>query len=106
MSVEGSILFKLRQAVAQGAALASLAAGAGCAQSEPPDDGSTSPDSLPDDGATSPDSLVELPREMLGCWGEYYEGLNDGMYHGQCCVEAHCYTPAGNAKNGWCSFGR
>lgn len=67
---------KLSRAIAQGAALASLTSLAGCSaetSGEPP--GNT--------------NLVPYALNGVGCWGPSH----DGGYYGQCCADAHCYTP-------------
>src|SRR5262245_28251030 len=93
-----SMLLKLRQAITQGAALASLTVVTGCAESESkPGDvprGQAGGDA-PADATTQAMADASLPTtpyplDRLGCWGENH----DGGYHGQCCVSARCYTPA------------
>jgi hypothetical protein len=64
---------KLSRAIAQGAALASMTSIVGCSDDHP---GNT--------------NLVPYALNGVGCWG----ASHDGGYYGQCCADAHCYTPS------------
>lgn len=77
-----SIAQQLARAIAQGAALASLASVAGCS-------GETSGEQHPTNT-----HLVPYESSGVGCWGPSH----DGGYYGQCCADAHCYTPSDGAS--------
>jgi hypothetical protein len=110
---------ELRESIHAGAALAALTLAAGCGGKDvagtevrTADHPSTTPVDTPTTttpdvtdaatstpGATDAATSPNLPREtyslaQIGCFGPGY----DGGYYGQCCFEAHCYTPgAGEA---------
>jgi hypothetical protein len=72
-AIPDSLLLKLTQAVLQGAALASLSFAVSCAA----------------DADNAPRPTEQYSLASLGCSGEEKTGL----YFGQCCVRASCYTP-------------
>jgi len=99
-----NIKAQLLRAVQQGAALATVALVAGCAGKSSGDATNTDAgrSSVGDSsgarnggnatnggGGDGPVALAAYPLEQIRCEGPSF----DGGFYGQCCFEAHCYTP-------------
>lgn len=89
-----SLSRRLREALVQGAALASAGVYAGCASSAPQTTDAASDASSPIDAAMiglDATKLEPYPIDRIDCYGEdHQEGFG---FHGRCCVRAQCYSP-------------